>query len=181
MKGEGISMAPIYLIGFMGAGKTTVGKALSQTLHCPAVDLDELIEKEENMKISEMFSLFGEGYFRNKETEKLRETGQFKGILATGGGIIQKEENRKWLQENGLTVFLKCPPEVAIARIMGDPNRPNAANKSFSELNELYQAREPFYENCAHIIIDTSLDSIEDTVEKIINRLNGGGMGHTSG
>ncbi|MED1205148.1 shikimate kinase [Heyndrickxia acidicola] len=165
-------MAPIYLIGFMGAGKTTVGKALSQSLGYPAADLDELIEKDENQKISAMFSLFGEEYFRNKETEKLIETREFNGILATGGGIILKEENRKWLKENGLTVFLKCPPEVAIDRIMGDPDRPNAVNRSFTELKELYLAREPFYENCAHIIIDTSLDSVEDTVGKIMDRLN---------
>ncbi|WP_018661544.1 shikimate kinase [Heyndrickxia acidiproducens] len=161
----------IYLIGFMGAGKTTVGRALAKQLQMEALDLDAWIEEEEGMTAAQIFASKGEMYFREKESEILKRSAAFRGIITTGGGIISRAENRECLKKSGFTCFLDCDPDILIARVQDDPARPLAFNRAREEMIALYQERLPFYKACADIIIDTSDKTVEQVVQLIAGRI----------
>lgn len=155
----------------MGAGKTTIGIALSELWKCAIHDTDQMIEQTEKMKITEIFSKNGEDYFRNKETFALSKTLQTPGIVTTGGGVVLKEENRKLLKENGLTLFLRNSPESVWDRLVHDQSRPLLINKNKEEVYALYEQRLSFYEQCADLIIDTTELNIDETVNKIRGKI----------
>lgn len=165
-------LATIYLIGFMGAGKTEIGKVLGVKSGYNVIDMDDQIEKAENMQIKDIFNQFGEIYFRMKETEILKEIGVASSIVTTGGGVILKDENRQFLKENGTVVFLQCEPEVIVNRLKGDLTRPLIKEKSLSEIVDMYHARLPIYLECADIVIDTTNLTIEEATELIMERIN---------
>jgi shikimate kinase len=162
---------PLYIIGFMGAGKTTIGKMLSQELHLPVHDTDQLVEQEEGKKVSAIFAEKGEPYFRNRESEILYKTMDIEGIITTGGGIILREENRELIQNKGTSIFLKCDIEIVMKRIQDDTSRPLFFNKSIDEVKALYDYRLPLYENSAQFIVDTTDLTIVETVNEIITRI----------
>lgn len=165
-------MGTIYLIGFMGAGKTEIGKVVSLKSGYDVVDMDDQIEKVENMLIKDIFSQYGELYFRKKESEILKKIGKDSSIVTTGGGVILKEENRQFLKENGTVVFLQCKPEVIVNRLKDDLTRPLIKEKSLSEITDMYNARLPIYLECADIVIDTTMLTIEEAAELIMERIN---------
>ena len=135
----------IFLCGFMGCGKTTIGKTLSRLLGCGYCDMDELIVKKAGMSIPEIFEKKGEPYFRNMETELIKELGNFKGLVSCGGGAMLSDVNGKLAAENGCVLFLDTPFETCYKRIAGDKNRPVAASRTREQLRELYNERYPKY------------------------------------
>lgn len=114
----------IFLIGFMGCGKSTVSKILAARLKFDRIDSDEYIEKHEQMKITEMFEKYGEGYFREKETDFLSELECDSVIIACGGGMAMREQNANIMKEKGIVVFLTAEPETIYDRIKDSTKRP---------------------------------------------------------
>ncbi len=163
----------IYLVGYRGTGKTTIGKILAKKLNKTFVDTDELIENRKRKKIEQIFRENGEEYFRKIEHLILKEISSLKNqIVSTGGGIVIKEENRKIIKESGITIYLKADKETIYNRIKFDKNRPSLTDKDpLSEIEYLLEKRKPYYEEIADIEIDTSKTSINDSVNEIINRL----------
>jgi shikimate kinase len=146
----------IYLIGFMGAGKTSVGRILAKSLKMGFVDIDDRIEKELGMTISQIFSKWGEDYFRDAEAKMLRTiSGNKEQVIATGGGIVLRDENWDTMRENGVTVYLKASAEVLWNRIKHNTTRPLLQVEDPSKKAvEILSRRIPLYER-ADLVIDT--------------------------
>lgn len=163
----------VYLIGFMGAGKTSIGKKLEALWGYPVVDTDEMIVEKEKMPIPEIFKRFGEVHFRKLEKETLQNLSSSSYIVTTGGGIVLDPQNRQLLKETGRTVFLYCEPKTLIERLEKDDpsSRPLLHEKSREEMIELYESRLPLYEECASFTIDTTNLSIEEVATLIAKRL----------
>ena len=142
----------ICLIGFMGSGKTTIGKVLSETLLEEWIDLDSYIEETLDETIATVFETKGEAYFREKEAFYLKEImRQNVGIVSTGGGIIVTEANRKLLKSKN-TFYLKYDCDTLYERIAGDPKRPLAS--TYEVIKERYMQRQALYEASAKYIIE---------------------------
>ena len=160
----------------MGSGKTTLAKKLSELTNKSYVDIDELIELEENMSISEIFSNYGEDYFRKIENITLQSIGNSE-IIACGGGIIINKNNRKFLNENGFTIYLKTSLPILVKRLNGLNSRPLLKNKDLQiTLNGIYHKRRKLYEDTADLIIEAdgkSLNKIASIIqEKFIYEKN---------
>ena len=160
----------------MGSGKTTLTKKLSELMKKSYVDLDDLIELKENMSIIEIFSKYGEDYFRKIENITLRSIGNSE-IIACGGGIIINKNNRKFLNENGFTIYLKTSLPILARRLKGKNRRPLLKNMNLHKtLDAIYHDRRKSYEDTADLIIETdgkSLDKIASIIqEKFINEEN---------
>lgn len=141
----------IYLIGFMGCGKTTVGGHLATYLGKKFQDLDEMIINEANMPIATIFQEYGESYFRTLEAKVLYKTKKNNAsIIATGGGIIERVENREFLKRQRV-IYLKWSFDTLYTRIEGDAKRPLATTKE--ALSALYERRQKLYEEVATDII----------------------------
>lgn len=148
-------MKTIYLCGFMGCGKTTIGKALAKKLGLTFLDIDAEIESAEGCAISEIFSQKGEPYFRQLESRLLRETGHAAHtVVSTGGGIFTNPENAEVIRQLGYPVFIKTPFSVCYSRIKDDASRPVAVSKTREELFELYRTREKVYRLNSSIVVN---------------------------
>lgn len=161
----------IFLIGYMGTGKTTIGKELRKRLHFKLVDLDQLIEKKEGVTIKEMMAEHGEAYFRDIETKNLLSLkGEKKLVVSCGGGVILREENRLFMRENGTVVLLEATPEQIYERIKHDTSRPLlAGNMSAEYIADMKAKRDPLYKEAAEIEIQTAEGSKFDICEQICN------------
>ena len=164
-------MKPVFLCGFMGCGKSTVGRILARNLGVKLVDLDNYIEQQEGMKISQIFEKKGEAYFRALETKALKEFKTMGGVVATGGGTLLTEENGNTAKESGVVVFLDVPFNVCYGRIKGDKNRPIAYNSTREQLEERYNTRRPLYEAHSNYKISGSFSPYK-TAEMIRNYYN---------
>ena len=134
----------IFLVGFMGSGKTTVGHALAERLAYRFVDLDEAIEARAGKSIREIFQDSGEGEFRRLEREVIESCGKFdQVVIALGGGAYESEANRATLSLLGRTVWLNCPLEICLERVAGDPSRPLLGRSH--EMKLLLERRRPNY------------------------------------
>lgn len=138
-------MSTIFLCGFMGCGKSTVGKALAKLLDCEFIDLDLYIEGKEKLSIPEIFSIHGERYFRELETRSIAELSDAQAVIATGGGALIPERNAQLAKENGTIIFIDTDFEECYTRIKTDKNRPLASSRTKSDLLELYNFRTPIY------------------------------------
>ncbi len=148
-----ISVSPI-LIGLMGSGKSSIGRRLARHLQLPLIDLDEYIVEKAGRSIPEIFERDGEPAFRQMETAALREVLGQHAVIATGGGIVMAEENRKLLASHPPVIWLKASPEFLADRIDGDSNRPLiAAGDTLKKLQALAAIRYPLYEQCADFIL----------------------------
>jgi len=159
----------IVLVGFMGTGKTVVAKGLAKHLKREYLSLDELIEKREKRRITEIFAESGENYFRNIESQVVKEISDKENlIIDAGGGVVIREENVSNLKKNGILFCLKATPEVILERTKKISNRPllNVINPK-EKIEELLKIREPFYKR-ADYFIDTSNLSISEVVNKIL-------------
>lgn len=159
-------MKAVYLCGFMGCGKSVVGKKLAEKLGCEFYDMDQYIVKREGMKIPEIFAEKGEKYFREAETAAIKELAENKGIIACGGGAMLKKENSEIAAENGIVVYIEVPFEVCYGRISGDKNRPIVMNNTKEELEFIYDSRVPVYRENSSVTV-----SGNGTVAEIADRI----------
>lgn len=160
----------IVLIGFMGCGKSTVGKKLAGALGYEFSDTDAMIEEAYGKTISAMFAEEGEEYFRNAETELLRKLStEAEGlVLATGGGMPMWEENAALLREVGTVIFLEAKIETILERLQNDTGRPLADGEDREKrLRPLYEKRLPVYREAADYILDTEGKSFYGIIEEI--------------
>jgi shikimate kinase len=166
-------MGNIYLVGFMGTGKTVVGKELARRKNWRFVDLDELIELKEKMTIVDIFAKKGEPYFRRREKETLKEISRENNfVVACGGGIVLDEENIKIMQETGTLICLTADPQVIFKRTQGFNYRPllNVPNP-LQRIEELLKKRAPFYDRIEKKI-DTSNLNIDEVVEEVLKLIS---------
>ncbi|GEL03762.1 shikimate kinase [Rummeliibacillus sp. G93] len=173
-------MKKVYLVGFMGSGKSAIGRRLSYFLRMPYYDMDKEIIRREGLTIPEIFEQKGEVYFRQKETQFLKEFRDEFCIIATGGGVSISEENRKIMRQTGLVLFLDAAFSDIWKRVHRDKNRPIVQKSTKEELEELYLKRRKYYLNAAHITVRTegrSLRQIVDYAAFQINRLKGDHIG----
>lgn len=159
----------IYLVGFMGAGKTTVARALAKRLGWQALDIDELVEAREGQTVAEIFARRGEPYFRAVERAVLLGNLALRhAVVATGGGTFVDPMNRAAINGDGASVWLDLPLERAIARVPTDGRRPLAANRP--EFERLFQARQAAYAY-AHVRLDAGRSGVEELVEQLVDWL----------
>ncbi|MDP2879852.1 MAG: shikimate kinase AroK [Sulfuricella sp.] len=163
----------IFLVGLMGAGKTTVGKLIARHLNRPFVDSDHEIEKRTGVNIPLIFELEGEVGFRTREAAVIEElTGQRNIVLATGGGAILSSQNRDNLRRNGTVIYLRAKVEDLWQRTRHDKNRPllQTADPK-AKLKELFAQRDPLYCEIADIIVDSGAQSVHALVHQIEEQL----------
>jgi shikimate kinase len=161
----------IYLVGLMGAGKTTIGRQLARLLKLPFYDSDKAIEERTGVDIPTIFEFEGEEGFRNREQKMLAQLTELKGIvMATGGGAILREENRKLLMENGFVVYLHCDVDRLLERTRRDSQRPLLNTEDPRErLETLFTQRQPLYAASADFTIDTGVMQSKDVVTHILD------------
>lgn len=136
--------ASVYLCGFMGCGKSHIGRMLSEQLGRELVDLDRVIVEREGMSIPEIFDKFGEPHFRTLEAQYIRElSGGY--IVATGGGALINDNTAEFARQSGLSVYINTAFEVCYERIKTDRNRPLVVNNTPEQLRELYNKRSEIY------------------------------------
>ena len=146
----------IFLIGMMGCGKSTMGRRLARLTGAACLDLDEEIVRREGRTIPEIFADAGDAGFRILETAALRAACAMPPmIIATGGGVVTREENIDLMRENGTVIWLNRPLEEIIACVQQD-NRPKLAGNKEERMRTLYTQREALYTRAAHIVFDNS-------------------------
>lgn len=157
----------------MGAGKTTIGKSLANYLNKIFVDSDHEIQLRTGVKIPLIFEIEGEAGFRKRETEALRDLVKLENIiLATGGGVILNEENRRLLKQNGIVIYLCASVDELLRRTRTDKNRPLLQTEDqHARLTELLEHRDFLYRNTADIIIDSGKQGVRSLVYKLIRKL----------
>ena len=165
----GIQLKNIVLIGFMGSGKTAVGKLLAERLGYKFIDTDEIIERSEGKTISALFNEEGEQRFREIEARIVRELfGLKRHVISTGGGIVTNKENISNLKKGGLIVWLKAAPETIYNRVSSKTHRPLLnVEDPLETIKKLLTFREPFYAE-ADVSVDTDGLDVEKIVEVII-------------
>jgi len=166
----------VFLVGFMGSGKSSVGKALARHLGWPFVDLDDLIEKQEGRTVAEIFAEAGEAEFRRIERIALRELlkrSAVAHVVALGGGAYAQNDNAELIRQEGVTtVFLDAPAETLWQRCNDDPqDRP--LRQTFEQFSALHQQRRPHYLR-ATSRIDTSSKSADEIAEELASKLRVG-------
>ncbi len=163
----------IILIGFMGSGKSVVGRKLAKELGMNYLDCDELIEKTEKMSINDVFFQKGEPYFRDLEGEVLKTLEDYDNfVISTGGGVVLREENVKILKQIGPLILLWAEPETIYERLKQETHRPllNVPDPK-AEIKKILSSRSPIYNKIADFKVDTSKLDVEEGVLQIITWL----------
>lgn len=164
----------ICLIGFMGAGKSTISDYLNTLFAMKVVEMDQLIVEREGMSISDIFEIYGEPYFRNLETNLLIEMQDEKNVvISCGGGVPMREQNVVEMKKNGRVVLLNAKPETILERVKDAHNRPLLeGNKNVEFIADLMSKRREKYEAAADVIVDTDgkteLEICEELVQKLL-------------
>lgn len=165
----------IFLIGPMGAGKSTIGKYLSEMLHMDLYDSDQEIERRTGADISWVFDVEGEEGFRKREELVISDLSELQGIiLATGGGAVKSAATRNRLSARGLVVYLETPIEKQLARTQRDKRRPllQTEEEPLSVLTRLAEEREPLYREIADYVIRTDELTAKQVASQIVDLLN---------
>ena len=170
----------IVLIGFMGTGKTSLGKAAARKLKIPFLDTDDLIVEKEGMTINEIFATKGEAYFRSLETQIIKELQELEGghVIAAGGGLPLREENRPLLKKLGHVIYIRTSPQILAERLESDTKRPvlkQGEGTILEKVERILGEREPKYVDAADIIIENDGRSFFNTAKKLINIYRKGG------
>ncbi|MBQ8913213.1 MAG: shikimate kinase [Lachnospiraceae bacterium] len=164
----------IVLVGFMGSGKSSVGKELSKRLGIKLLDSDTCIEMQEKKSINDIFNDEGEESFRDMESDFLRKLSlsDESFILSTGGGMPCFNDNAKLIKEVGVSVYLMASPDSILERLNNDTSRPllKEGNK-LEKIKSLLSKREDFYKNAADIVIKTDGKSVEEIADEILGEI----------
>lgn len=164
----------LVLIGFMGSGKTSIGRSLSYKLKRAFFDTDKMIEDREGVTISDIFAAKGEKYFRELETDVLREIREDRipRIYSLGGGTPVSLQNQPLIKTIGTVVYLRLKPEEVWERLKGDTTRPLLqCEDPLSKIKNLMKLRAPAYERCADIIIDNGSKDRDEVISEILGEL----------
>lgn len=162
----------LFLVGPMGAGKSTIGRHLAELLHKQFQDCDHVIEERTGAPISLIFEIEGEAGFRKREAAALDElTQQNDIVLATGGGAVLLPENRQVLRDRGIVVYLCAPLETLVERTQKDRNRPLLQNTDRrAKLEEILRVRDPLYRETAHVVVHTTRRSPLTVAREIMSK-----------
>ncbi|MBS1402774.1 MAG: shikimate kinase [Oscillospiraceae bacterium] len=160
----------LFLIGFMGAGKSTVAAALGEALKREVLEMDVCISRREGMPVSEIFQTHGEAYFRQCETGLLRDCMAWEPLVVScGGGVPMREENVAAMKACGTVILLTARPEVILERVKDDHSRPLLeGHKDVPYISSLMEARRAKYEAAADFTIDTSALTVEEVCNEIL-------------
>jgi len=163
----------LFLVGMMGAGKTTVGRLLARRLKLRFVDSDQEIESRCGVRVPLIFEIEGEAGFRERETQVLAELTALEGIVhATGGGAVLSPENRRRLAAGGLVVYLRGQPDDLYERVRHDRNRPLLAIADpLARLRSLYAERDPLYREIADMVLDTRRQTVQGLARVLVEEL----------
>ena len=163
----------LFLVGLMGAGKTTIGRLLARRLKRPFYDSDHEVEHRCGVAIAVIFDIEGEAGFRVRESQVIAELSALDGIvLATGGGVVLDPENRRRLAARGTAVYLHALPADLYQRLRGDRRRPLLATPDPRlKLEQLYSQRDPLYREVADCVVDTGRQSASMLVRELLERL----------
>lgn len=163
----------IILIGFMGSGKSTISESLSAMFGMDTVEMDQLISERERMSIPEIFSVYGEEYFRNLETALLVEMqSEQNKIISCGGGVALRTQNVAEMKKNGRVVLLTAHPATILERVKDSDDRPLLnGNKNVEYISGLIEARREKYEAAADIIVHTDQKTVLEICEELIQKL----------
>lgn len=165
----------LILIGYMGSGKTTLGKKISFRERIALLDTDKMIEQKQNREISRIFDEDGEAAFRQMETDCLKEIMEYSDryVISVGGGLPLKAENRELLKELGTVLYLRAKPETIYARLKNDTTRPLLRGEDpEGKIRSMMKAREPAYEAAADAVIDVDGKSYEMIISEILDVKN---------
>jgi shikimate kinase len=164
----------LYLTGFMGAGKTTVGRRLADRFDCPFVDLDAAVEQDLGLTVEEVFARLGEARFRRVESRELRRTRELERVVvATGGGTPVAAANRRWMRAHGTVVWLDVPFAVVAQRLAAAPGRP--LWRDASQAWRLFEERRRSYADC-DLAVDCDRLSAEEAANEVSLALEGAGL-----
>ena len=168
----------IFLVGLMGAGKTTVGRALARRLNKQFIDSDHEIEARTGVSIPLIFEIEGEASFRQRESDVIRDlTARPDIVLATGGGAILKPENREYLKTRGTVIFLRASVASILQRTGHDKNRPLLQQGDPRQtLERLTREREPYYLEVADFVVETGRPNVQLLVQTIVSQLEAAGV-----
>lgn len=163
-------MGNIYLIGFMGVGKSTIAYHLERMMHRECAEMDRMIVEKQGMPISEIFEKYGEEAFRDIETQLVRELGRKDGLIVScGGGAVLREENTKDMKAHGVIVLLTATPETIYERVKKSKDRPILnGNMNVEYIRELMEKRRSRYEEVADFVIQTDGKNVTDICREII-------------
>ena len=163
----------IFLIGFMGAGKSTIAKALQRELGFPLVEMDERIVQEQGMSINDIFAQYGESRFRDIESQLVVDLGeQEPSIISCGGGVVVRPQNTQNMKKSGKIVFLTATPETIYERVKNSTDRPILnGHMNVEYIAELMEKRRALYEEAADITIQTDGKTREQICAEIIGKL----------
>jgi shikimate kinase len=162
-----------YLVGLMGAGKTSVGRVLAKRLRKTFVDSDHEIERRTGVRIPVIFEIEGEPGFRRRESAVIQDlVTQHDIVLATGGGVVLDPDNRRRLHAGGTVIYLRAAPSELWLRTRHDRNRPLLRTADpLARLEELHRERDPLYRETAHLIVDTGNQAIRSLVGRLEREL----------
>ncbi|KAF0814073.1 Shikimate kinase 1 [Andreprevotia sp. IGB-42] len=162
-----------FLVGLMGAGKTTIGRTLARATDHAFYDSDHEIESRTGVKIPIIFEVEGESGFRERETAMIAELSSLKDVvLATGGGAVLSTENRACLRARGTVIYLRANVDDLYQRTMHDRNRPLLQTANPRErLRELFEVRDPLYREVADLVVDTSRQTVQHLSQYLLHEL----------
>ena len=163
----------IFLIGFMGAGKSTIARSLQRSLNFPLVEMYERIVREQGMSINEIFEKYGENHFRQIESDLILTIGdEDASIVSCGGGVVVRPQNVENMKKSGKIVFLKATPETIYERVKNSTDRPILnGHMNVEYIAQLMEKRRALYEGAADITIETDGKTKEEICSEIICRL----------
>lgn len=164
------AMKNIVLIGFMGTGKTTIGRLLASRLGRPFIDSDKRVENENGMTVREIFELYGEAHFRQKEREMIIKLSRYSNaVISTGGGVVLSNDNMRRLKKNGIIIALTASLETILERTGRRNTRPLLVDSTAREqiINKLLNERSELYQN-ADFSIDTNSNSPQHVITEIM-------------
>ena len=164
----------IILVGPMGAGKSTIGRLLAVKLGCDFLDTDHVIEEKTGADIAWIFDVEGEAGFRDRETQVLKELSALSStVIATGGGIVVREDNRRLLAKHSAVIYLKASLQQLVSRTAKDKKRPLLqVENPVAKIKSLLSEREAFYSEVSDYVVETDRHSPRSTVQSIIKLLN---------